>query len=46
MQEKKWTAATGKPGRIVAPQVKRGEDLINSIIELIKENDYISAKVG
>jgi len=46
MQEKKWAAATGKPGRIVAARVERGEDLINSIIELIKENDYISAKVG
>ncbi len=45
MQEKKWIAAVGKPGRVVAARIERGNDAINSIIELIKEYGFKSGTV-
>ncbi len=46
MKKKKWMAAVGKPGRVIAARIERGEDTINSIIELIKENGYRSGTVS
>ena len=40
MTGKKWTAAVGKQGRVVAARIEPGNDAINSIIELIKENGF------
>jgi predicted DNA-binding protein with PD1-like motif len=40
MGEKKWIAAVGKPGRILAARIMPGKDAINSMIELIKENGF------
>ena len=40
MSEKKWVAAVGRPGRILAARVKPGHDAIHSMIELIKQNGF------
>jgi len=45
MPEKKWVAASGKPGGVVAARIERGNDAINSIIELIKECGFKSGTV-
>jgi predicted DNA-binding protein with PD1-like motif len=45
MAEKKWIASMGKPGRVVAARIERGQDTINSIIELIKEYGFKSGTV-
>ena len=45
MTEKKWTAAVGKQGRVLAARIERGKDAINSIIELIKKNGFKSGTV-
>lgn len=45
MTEKKWTAAVGKQGRVVAARIEPGNDAINSIIELIKKNGFKSGTV-
>lgn len=45
MSEKKWIAAVGTPGRVVAARIEQGQDAINSIIELIKENGFKSGTV-
>ena len=45
MTEKKWTAAVGKQGRVLAARIEPGKDAINSIIELIKENGFKSGTV-
>lgn len=45
MKEEKWVAAVGKPGRVLAARIMPGNDAINSIIELIKENGFKSGTV-
>jgi predicted DNA-binding protein with PD1-like motif len=40
MSEKKWVAAVGKPGRILAARIMPGNDAISSMIEVIKENGF------
>lgn len=46
MSKKRWTAGIGKPGRIVAARIERGEDAIQSIIALIKEYGFRSGTVA
>lgn len=46
MKKAKWIAAVGKPGRIIAARIERGEDVINSITELIEENGFKSGTVA
>ncbi|MBT7890805.1 MAG: DUF296 domain-containing protein [Deltaproteobacteria bacterium] len=45
MSDKKWNAAIGNPGRVVAARLERGQDTINTIIELIKEYNFKSGTV-
>ena len=45
MSSRKWTSAVGKPGRVIAARIERGEDAIESIIALIRENDFHSGTV-
>ena len=45
MVDKRWTAAMGKPGRIVAARIERGQDTINTITALIKEYGFRSGTV-
>lgn len=45
MKSKKYVAASGKHGNVIAARIERGEDVINSIIELIKENGFNSGTV-
>ena len=42
----KWVAGVGRPGRIVAARIERGEDAIQSIIALIKEYGFKSGTVA
>ena len=45
MADKRWTAAMGQPGRIIAARIERGQDTINTIIALIKEYGFKSGTV-
>ena len=45
MPEKKWVAAMGKPGRLMAARLLPGQDVVDGIIELIKANGIKSGTV-
>ncbi len=45
MRTKKWVAAVGKKGRVVAARIERGEDVIHSISGLIQEYGFKSGTV-
>ena len=45
MPEKKWIAAMGKSGRTMAVRLLPGQDIVEGVTELIKENGITSGTV-